>query len=168
MAISFPRKSFCPPFKSIHFNIPHVESWDQCTNLVDSNGVHLEEWYEIKKERIHLISIEAKRIFRLNFTDFCEKITYQMELRYNGKYEFGKPWVHNRYLIRWIKKTNAGITFLFTLLTAHPPDFFILEYETTNVSEYNSNSSVYLKMLQEAKISEYALFHTLINKNTFP
>ncbi len=158
MAISSPKMTNFPILKSIYFTIPHVDSWNKCTNRVDSSGVYLQEWYEIKKECIHIISIEAKRIFSVNFKCFCRDITSKIELRYNTKYDFGDPICENKYLIRWIKKTDKGISYLFTLIMSLPPDFFILEYETTNINEYNSDSSIYIKMLKEAIIIDYDPF----------
>ncbi len=158
MAISLTQKPILQPPKLISFVIPNIQRWRLHFDNVDSNGVHLQEWCEGEGKnecRRHHISVEANVIFSMNFLTFCEKITSGIELRYNRKYNFGRPFFDGKYLIKWMKEKNGRITYLFTLILGKTPYFFVLEYETTNINEYNSASSIYLKMLREAKIIDY-------------
>lgn len=144
--------------KTLLFTIPQADSWFRSTNVIDFYNSHFMQWREVGKklkDSDHRITYTHQIIHNINFIEFCRKKSNEINLISHDKFIFLEPFVENRFLIKWIKKGDLQLTYLFTLLVGFHPDFFRLEYETKNEKKYNSESDIYLEMLENAKMADY-------------
>ncbi len=146
--------------KLLDFTIPHTDKWTLYSISRDSNNGECRQWCEKGKSLADSehISCTSQIIPLTTFSTYIQSITKRLNLLSRGNMEILSKFREDGFFAKWVRKSDSRTTYLFTLVLKQLPCFFILEYETTNINEYNSDSSIYLKMLRNAKIIEYPLF----------
>ena len=145
--------------KTLLFKIPE-RRWRECTNVVDFDNSHLMQWCQNGKklkDSEHVITYTAQVISGITFFMYKEEKFKEIhpfssvKLNFQNDFDSGsfKP---GRLLVQWTKEKLSCPTYLFTLLTADPPWFFKLEFETKNLVAHNEHSYKYLKMFYDTKI----------------
>ncbi len=153
---SFPLPPANKP-KALSFTFPHADKWKLYSTSRDSNNTYFMQWCQkgtSLAESEHRIIFESRVIHDMNFTTFCKKRIDQINLVSNREHIFLEPFIEDRFLKMWVKKSGLKLTYLFTLLVGIPPYFFRLEYETKDQTDYNSQS-IYLEMLRNVQIIDY-------------